>query len=230
MRHARLGLIALAVLLIGAVLLPAAVPAVLAAVTNTPSPTPITSTPGPTETPGTPGPTETPGPPSSGIDLDFSKTASSNVANVGALIEFTLTVRNLGSEDAPNVVMSDGLDLALGYVGANCSQGEVAYDGVNRVVNFNLGTINAGQTVTCTLQTRVNDNVQPPNPILNTASLIVNNTLRRTSNQITLQTVPDLLPQTGFAPGPWPTIGLALLAAALPLGVWWLLRRRLLSK
>ena len=228
MRLSRLGLLALAFVLVSALLLPAAAPVVLAAVTNTPSPTPVTPTPtGPTPTPG---PTETPGPIIGAIDLDFTKSASTNVANAGTLIDFTLTVRNLGSIDAPNILMSDALDPALGYIGASCTQGDVSFDGVNRVVNFNLGTVNAGQTVSCTLQTRVNDNVQPPNPILNSAALIINNTLRRTSNQIELRTVPGELPQTGFAPEPWPTMALALLAASLPLGVWWLLRRRWLSK
>jgi hypothetical protein len=96
------------------------------------------------------------------------------------------------------------------------------------VVNFNLLTLAAGASATCTVRVRVNDNVQPPNAVVNTAILTSSGIVIQTSNQVTLRTVPGELPQTGF--GPQTDVGLtallAVLAMSLPLGAWWLYRRR----
>ncbi|MGQ0605313.1 MAG: DUF11 domain-containing protein [Anaerolineales bacterium] len=229
MRASRLALGLMTVIVLGALLLSSAAPAVLAAVTNTPSPTPVTPTPtGPTPTPG-PGstPSTPPPPPSGAIALIIAKTGNALVANVGSLVEFTITVTNPSTEDVQNVAAYDPLPPELGFVSASCTQGDAWFDGGPRVVNFNLLTIVAGQAVTCTLVTRVNDNAQPPNPIVNNATLLSNGTIIRTTSNVVIQTVPGTLPQTGFAPlsEAAPTILIAALALLLPLAAWWLLRR-----
>jgi uncharacterized repeat protein (TIGR01451 family) len=216
--------------MLGTLLLPAAAPAVWAAVTNTPSPTPIgpTLTPSPGPSP-TPGPSGTPAPPPSGsLALTIAKTANTLVGNTGSLVEFTITVSNPSNEDAQNVAAYDPLPPELGFVSVSCTQGNAWFDGGPRVVNMNLGTLAAGQTVTCTLVTRVNDNAQPPNVIVNNATLLSGGSAVVTTSDVVIQTVPGTLPQTGFPPLSEiaPTLFIAALALVLPIIAWRLLRRR----
>ena len=76
-------------------------------------------------------------------DLQIIKTASSPTAHPGDTVTFSLKVTNLGSTAAQNVVIDDVRPAGMNFVDSDsrCSGG-------NDTLHCNLGTINAGQSIT----------------------------------------------------------------------------------
>jgi uncharacterized repeat protein (TIGR01451 family) len=187
-------------------------PAVLAGFTSTPTVPPVVSTPNPGIPPTFP-------------SLEFTKSVSPAVANIGDLVTYTIIVRNPSFVDAPNVTILDVLAPELTFVSATTTQG--TFSVLRQDVFFTIGTINPQVTVTLTLTARLNSLVNPPAVINNTAVLSTNGVPLTSSNMATLQTVPGTLPETGQTPPPSLTITLlAVGMMLLPLaGVLWAKRR-----
>ncbi len=206
----RIGFVIVALL---AVLLALTVQAPRAALAGfTPTPTDTATPPIVTATPTAISPTPPPSGGSTGlIPPSLSKGANKTRAQVGEVVEFTITVTNPNNADFGGVTVTDALPPQVDYVSASTPLGAFSYDANSRTVTFNLGTLAPNQSVTLTIRARLNALAQPPAIIDNVAAM--NNAI--TSNLVSIQTVPGELPLTGFAPAPiWL---LALLAAFLPL-------------
>ncbi|WP_409200872.1 hypothetical protein [Methanobrevibacter sp. DSM 116169] len=102
------------------------------------------------------------------VTLHVLKTANTTVADIGDMISYTITIKNVGSTAATGVVATDYYSYGLtyvGYVGDNWSN-------ISNVWYYS-GSIAAGETVNLTLIFILNVN----------ASDVVNNTVNVTSNQ-----------------------------------------------
>jgi uncharacterized repeat protein (TIGR01451 family) len=81
--------------------------------------------------------------------LSLAKTGTATVAQGGA-ISYTVTVSNSGTAAATNVVVNDDLDNTLTGVGASSTIGTCSV-GAGNLVSCNVGTLNAGQSATITI-------------------------------------------------------------------------------
>lgn len=199
--------------------------------TAVPSDTPVpgvTPTPGgaptATPTPGTGGGGGGGGGPSSSISV--SKSVSPAQAQIGQLLEYTLSLQNTGAAAQAGVVLSDPLPRELTFLSASSSQGVHAFDAATNTVTFDLGTVAAGSTVSMAIRVRLNSNAQAPNVTINTAVVAVGGAQVTVSNAATLQIVPGALPETGLRPSIWPTLALATLLALVPVAIWLMMRRK----
>jgi uncharacterized repeat protein (TIGR01451 family) len=84
-------------------------------------------------------------------DTDLSLTKADSVDPVvkSGNFSYTLTVTNLGGNDATAVTVSDPLPAQVKYLSATTSQGTCGFAG--QTVTCDLGTVNAGQTATVTI-------------------------------------------------------------------------------
>ncbi len=91
------------------------------------------------------------------IDLSLEKTASSNVAQNGDQITYTLTLSNSGTTGASNVVVADILPSGVSYVSSNASAG--SYNSSNGL--WTVGSLNNGSSVTLDIVVNVTDISSP---------------------------------------------------------------------
>jgi len=205
--------------------------------TPTPTPTVTPTVPGgPTNTPLPPPPPTNPPPPPppqpppapSLADPSITKAADVAFAMVGDLVQFTVTVANPNSVSLPNIVVVDTLPRQLDLVSATPSQGTFTFDPNPNTLTFTLGSLEAGQTATIVIRTRVNAQAQPGDVLRNVASVFADGQFRGQAEAL-VTVIPSLLPAAGVGPG-WRELAvtalLATLAALLPPVAWWLLRRR----
>jgi uncharacterized repeat protein (TIGR01451 family) len=98
------------------------------------------------------------------VDLTLTKIVSDATPNVGDTITFTITLANLGPNDATGVVLTDLLPAGLSFVSNTQSQG--SYNPANGL--WSVGTVAQGAPpATLTLSARVDS----PLPQRNTASV-----------------------------------------------------------
>lgn len=119
-----------------------------------------TPTASPSALPATSTPTATP-PPAAPADPAITKSVNPPSAQLGAVVEYTITVTNQGGSTATNVVAEDTLPSFLTIEGATASRGDVSVDGQRvRVV---IGDLAPGETVTVRVSARVRAGAVPPN-------------------------------------------------------------------
>jgi uncharacterized repeat protein (TIGR01451 family) len=82
-----------------------------------------------------------------GADLAVSKTVDNPFPNVGATIQYTVTVTNLGADDATGVELTDALPAGVTYVSDTPSQG--SYDDATGL--WTIGAIAVADTATLDL-------------------------------------------------------------------------------
>lgn len=204
-----------------------------------------TATPPPTDTPPDNNPPATATPTASPTatqtqtpvliaDPAITKTANRTVVAVGDLVEFVLTVTNLGNETATGVVVEDSLPAFLSLEGATATRGEVSVSGAT--VRVAIGDLAPGETVEIRITARViapavepnNANVgtvrsdsPSDNPGNNTSTVTL---LTETPPPTAVPPPPARLPVTGAIGGASPLLlaglGVGLIALSL------LLRRR----
>lgn len=88
------------------------------------------------------------------IDLEIDKTDSRDPVEPGSTFSYTLDIKNNGPADATGVVITDTLPaVGVSYVGA--SQQPSTNDG--RVLTFNIGDLDVGDTASVTIEVRVDD-------------------------------------------------------------------------
>ncbi len=87
-------------------------------------------------------------------DLAVTKSASSNPANAGAPLAYTINISNTGTISATGVVVSDTLPLKVTYQNATASQGSCMESG--GLVTCNLGDMLGSSTAAVTITTSVN--------------------------------------------------------------------------
>lgn len=205
--------------------------------TNTPAPapslTPVPPTPvPPVEEPGdeekpTATPTIIPTPTTVPIaDPAITKSVNKSQVQVGDSIEFTLTVTNLGSATASDVVVDDSLPSFLALEGASASRGEVSTNGSS--VHVVIGDLAPGEVVTITISARVTADAVPPANV-NTATVVSSSPSdnpNNNSSSVELFTVaaptavPATLPRTGGDAGSLPLVASALGVALIMLSLF----------
>lgn len=108
----------------------------------------------------------------SSVDIDnvpsvkIFKTDNQDVVKVGQELTYQLTASNTSRFDAPNVTIKDPLPAELELL-SSVPMASISDDGPN-VLEWNIGTLAAGQSSTVTVTLRVRD-VPPSTRIINTA-------------------------------------------------------------
>lgn len=110
----------------------------------------------PDPVPGNNNATVTPVPNAALVDLGILKTAPMGGIHIGQEFDYTVQVRNIGSNLATGVVMSDVLPEQLSYVSHNSAYGSASYGGGNRTLAWNIGSLAAGASVELTIRVRAN--------------------------------------------------------------------------
>jgi len=205
----------------------------LFAVTETPT---ASSTPRPTPTPSptstaTPTATETAtAGPRIGDPL-ISKVANLRQAGAGAALQYMIVVSNSNSSAFNNVVVTDTLPASFDMLSATTVQGTFLFVTDTRILTFTLGVMQPGQVITIIIQGRLNNKVQPPNPVKNVA-IVCDDANHCAQSASAVTTIPGSLPVTGEGPGPNEILVMVLAAlvslvllAALGLGGWRVWRR-----
>lgn len=82
-------------------------------------------------------------------DLEVSKSVDNGEVPEGDAVTFTITVTNLGPNEASNVTLTDTLPPGLGFISAAPSQGTCVEGG--GVLTCDLGTISSGGSVNITV-------------------------------------------------------------------------------
>jgi len=82
--------------------------------------------------------------------LKISHTASPSPVEAGALLDYSLEVRNDTANTLTGVTITDNLPANTSYVSATCGGSESG-----GVVTFPLGTMNSGDTASCSFQVQV---------------------------------------------------------------------------
>lgn len=124
----------------------------------------VTATPFPTETPpgdddqptATPTASATPTQTQTPVlvaDPAITKSVNRTIVAVGDVVEFVLTVTNLGNETAPGVVVEDSLPAFLALEGVTATRGEVSVSGAT--VRVAIGDLAPGETVEIRITARV---------------------------------------------------------------------------
>lgn len=145
-----------------------------------PSPTPTSVPPSPTPTrrraprpTNTPPPTAVPETPTAGPWLVFADPAITQAANiteaqVGDVVDFTLTVSNEGALEATDVVVMDVLPGFIKLVNAGATRGQSVTE--NNTVTVKIGTVVPGEVITIRVTGRMIAAASAPNN-RNTATL-----------------------------------------------------------
>lgn len=111
--------------------------------------------------------------PSQIADLTLAKTVNTAAPDVGAVVAFTLTLRNAGPNTATNVRVADPLPAGLSFVSSSASQGSYAAGpGV-----WSVGAVASGASATLT----INATVTGSSPVTNTAEVAASDQFDPTS-------------------------------------------------
>ncbi len=84
-----------------------------------------------------------------GVDLFVNKTDDLDSAVVDTTIQYQITVVNIGSDDAANVILRDSLPSQLTYISDSTTIGNCTE--LDGIVHCNLGTLSSGASATITV-------------------------------------------------------------------------------
>ncbi|WP_166702225.1 DUF7507 domain-containing protein [Bacillus albus] len=102
--------------------------------------------------------------------LSAVKTANAAFANIGDTITYTVLIQNNGNTNATNVNFSDSIPAGTTFVENSFTVNGSTIPGANPNSGVNIGTVNAGSSLTVTFQVIVTS-TPPSNPITNVASI-----------------------------------------------------------
>ncbi|WP_409199330.1 beta strand repeat-containing protein [Methanobrevibacter sp. DSM 116169] len=120
------------------------------------------------------------------VELEASKTTESKIVTIGELIEYLITITNIGLDDATNIIVTDYIPEGLTYVdfdgdGWSYTNGKWIYN----------GTLSGNDTVILTLIFKVNEKAfnKTFNNTVNIASNEIPNGINVTSNNTDVTSV-----------------------------------------
>ncbi|HDX9629516.1 TPA: DUF11 domain-containing protein [Bacillus cereus] len=102
--------------------------------------------------------------------LSAVKTANTAFANIGDTITYTVSIQNSGNTNATNLNFSDLIPVGTTFVENSFTVNGSTIPGANPNNGVNIGTVNAGNSLTVTFQVIVTS-TPPSNPITNVASI-----------------------------------------------------------
>ncbi|AQY38086.1 DUF11 domain-containing protein [Bacillus thuringiensis] len=102
--------------------------------------------------------------------LSAVKTTNTAFANIGDTITYTVLIQNNGNTNATNVNFSDMVPAGTTFVENSFTVNGSSLPGANPNNGVNIGTVNAGSSLTVTFQVIVTS-TPPSNPITNVASI-----------------------------------------------------------
>ncbi|MFJ8215455.1 cell surface protein [Bacillus cereus] len=102
--------------------------------------------------------------------LSAVKTANTAFANIGDTITYTVSIQNSGNTNATNLNFSDLIPVGTTFVENSFTVNGSIIPGANPNNGVNIGTVNAGSSLTVTFQIIVTS-TPPSNPITNVASM-----------------------------------------------------------
>jgi len=130
------------------------------------------------------------------VAMSITKSVSPQQAGVNQNLNFTLQVKNSGSSDASSVVVVDSFPTYLDIVSVNTNQGTTSTSG--RTVQINIGTLDAGDSVRITINTKVNSTATTNQTATNFATMTFNGNQTIQSNTVSPKVIGSQLPTTGF--------------------------------
>lgn len=162
------------------------------------------------------------------VDPFITKSVNPPFAVPGESVTWTITISNPGSIAVNNVQMQDTMPAEVAIQNVSATAGSASFSG--QAVNFSIGTLNPGASVTITINTRVRDDAALPFVITNRACTTSSENPDARCAQATLVSAGQL-PATGESPwSPWRMPVFALAALLLGGGVisaWRLAARKL---
>jgi large repetitive protein len=130
-------------------------------------------------------------------DLSIVKVVSSSDAQVGATIEFTITVTNNGSSDATGVFVTDELPTGYAYLNSTASMG--SYDSTTG--KWTIGSIENGSSEALVVTVKVNSTGNYVNTATVSGTVVdpvtSNNTATATINAISSLVIPEIFTPNG---------------------------------
>jgi len=110
----------------------------------------------------------------SAADLSGStKTVDKSIAAPGQAIEYTITLRNGGTRNAPNAVLTDTLPANVSFIDSSiivAGGGVAAYNAAENQIRW-TGAVNVGQSVTIRYRVRLNSSLPSGTSIENMATV-----------------------------------------------------------
>lgn len=128
----------------------------------------------------------------SSADLSVTKTANKSTANVGDTINYTITLKNLGPDNATGVFVTDILPTGLNFVSATSTLGSYA----TSTGKWTIGNLNNASSTTLTITSTVKDSAQGQT-ISNTATKSADQTDPTTTNDSSSVNIVVNTPNTG---------------------------------
>lgn len=131
----------------------------------------------------------TPNPDAPLVNLSIDKTVTQALGvAIGDEFDYTIVVKNIGTQLATGVVATDILPANLAYVANNTNYGTVNYNSGNKTLSWNIGDLATSATITLTLK------VKAIAPGITTNTAIVSSTQPDSdSNNNTSSAVKDIL-------------------------------------
>jgi uncharacterized repeat protein (TIGR01451 family) len=164
----------------------------------------------------------------SAFDPFITKIAEPPFGLPGENVTFTLVVTNPGTTPAADVVVIDPIPAQVEILSATAPTGTITVTGQD--VRFSIATLQPGETITITIETRVRADVTVPFVIVNEACIQTSTMSARCASASVISVT--ALPSTGETPF-WVTIlrGLLYVAlAAVTVGGGWMTRARMLRR
>ncbi len=149
------------------------------------------------------------------VDPFITKSVQPPFAVPGESVTWTITIRNPGTVTATNVTMTDNLPGEVEILEVSATSGNVSFSG--QTVNFSIGSLAGGASVTITVRTRVRDGAAVPFIINNQACMSSSINAGGNCAQATLVSAGQL-PATGQSP--WSVWRLPVLSIMVTSTVW----------
>lgn len=88
------------------------------------------------------------------VDLTITKTAINKITAISDVYDYTITVKNVGSSLASQVLATDVLPVGIAYVSSSTTYGAANYNAATRAVNWVIGNLAASGTITLTIKVK----------------------------------------------------------------------------